>query len=81
MTRLRGQDALRTAWRTPPVERDTACFRTGGLLAAFGSQEAVVVLLSGELFVGLGGWELELVEGDALYVSEGAQCARSTVIG
>jgi transcriptional regulator with XRE-family HTH domain len=45
---------------------------SSGKRAAFGSQEAVVVLLSGGLVVWLGGRELELMEGDALYVSEGA---------
>ncbi len=44
---------------------------SSGKRAAFGSQEAVVLLLSGELVVGIGGREVELVEGDAFYVSEG----------
>ena len=45
---------------------------SSGKRAAFGAQEAVVVLLLGELVVGLGGREVELAEGDALYVAEGA---------
>lgn len=44
---------------------------SSGKRAAFGAQEAVVLLLSGELVVGLGGREVELMDGDALYVSEG----------
>ncbi len=43
-----------------------------GRHAAFGMQEAVVLVLSGELLAHLGGQEMELCEGDAAYVSEGA---------
>jgi transcriptional regulator with XRE-family HTH domain len=42
-----------------------------GKHAAFGVQEAVVLVLSGELVAHLGGQEMELYEGDAVYVSEG----------
>ncbi len=42
-----------------------------GKHAAFGVQEAVVLVLSGELVARLGGQEIELYEGDAVYVSEG----------
>lgn len=41
-----------------------------GNSAAFGVQEAVVLVLSGELVGHLGGQEIELYEGDAVYVSE-----------
>lgn len=44
---------------------------SSGKHAAFGVQEAVVLVLSGELVGYLGGKELELHEGDAVYVSEG----------
>lgn len=42
-----------------------------GKHAAFGLQEAVVLVLSGELVGHLGGQEIELYEGDTVYVSEG----------
>lgn len=42
-----------------------------GKPATFGVQEAVVLVLSGELVGQLGGQEVELYEGDAVYVSEG----------
>ncbi len=42
-----------------------------GKHTAFGVQEAVVLVLSGELVVRLGEQEMELYEGDAVYVSEG----------
>jgi transcriptional regulator with XRE-family HTH domain len=42
-----------------------------GKRAAFEVQEAMVLVLSGELLAYLGGRELELREGDAAYVSEG----------
>jgi transcriptional regulator with XRE-family HTH domain len=46
---------------------------TSGARAAFGVvQEAVVLVLSGDLVAHLGGQEVELREGDAAYVSEGA---------
>jgi transcriptional regulator with XRE-family HTH domain len=45
---------------------------SSGKRAAFGSQEAIVLLLSGELVVVIRGREVELMEGDVLYVSEGA---------
>ncbi len=44
-----------------------------GKHAAFGMQEAVVLVTSGELVVGLEGQEVELFEGDAVYVSEGTE--------
>ncbi len=44
---------------------------SSGKRAAFGAQEAVVLVLSGELVVGLDGREVELFEGDSVYVSEG----------
>lgn len=44
-----------------------------GKHAAFGVQEAVVLVLSGELVAHLGGQEIELYEGDAVYVSEGTE--------
>lgn len=43
-----------------------------GKHAAFGIQEAVVLVLSGELVAHLGEQEIELYEGDTVYVSEGA---------
>ncbi|MDP9438878.1 MAG: cupin domain-containing protein [Actinomycetota bacterium] len=46
---------------------------TSGKRAAFGAQEAVVLVLSGELTVRLRGRETELGEGDSVYVSEGAE--------
>lgn len=42
-----------------------------GRHAAFELQEAVVLVLSGELLADLGGREVELQDGDAVYVSEG----------
>ncbi len=45
---------------------------SSGKRAAFGSQEAIVLLLSGELVVVIREREVELMEGDVLYVSEGA---------
>jgi transcriptional regulator with XRE-family HTH domain len=45
---------------------------TSGKRAAFELQEAVVLVLSGELLAYLGGREIELLEGDAAYVSGGA---------
>ncbi len=42
-------------------------------------QEAVVLVLSGELIAYLGGQELELYEGDAAYVPEGAGFAWENV--
>lgn len=45
---------------------------TSGKHAAFGMQEAVVLVLSGELVAHFGGQEIELCDGDAAYVSEGA---------
>ncbi len=44
---------------------------SSGKRAAFSVQEVVVLVLSGELVVGLEGQEVELFEGDAIYVSEG----------
>jgi transcriptional regulator with XRE-family HTH domain len=44
---------------------------SSGSRAAFGAQEAVLLVLSGELVVGLEGREVELFEGDSVYVSEG----------
>jgi transcriptional regulator with XRE-family HTH domain len=44
---------------------------TSGKRAAFELQEAVVLVLSGELVAHLGGRELELREGDVVYVSGG----------
>jgi len=44
-----------------------------GKRAAFGAQEAVVLVLSGELTVRLRGQEAELGEGDSVYVSEGTE--------
>lgn len=46
---------------------------TSGRRAAFATQEAVVLLLSGKLVVGLEGREEELFEGDSVYVSEGTK--------
>lgn len=46
---------------------------TSGKRAAFGAQEAVVLVLSGELTLELRGQEVELGEGDSAYVSEGAE--------
>lgn len=46
---------------------------TSGKRAAFGAQEAVVLVLSGELTVRLRGQATELGEGDSVYVSEGAE--------
>ncbi len=46
---------------------------SSGKRAAFGTQEAVLLLLSGELVVGLKGREVELFEGDSVYVSEGTE--------
>lgn len=46
---------------------------TSGKRAAFGGQEVVVLVLSGELTVWLRGREMELGEGDSVYVSEGAE--------
>ena len=46
---------------------------SSGKHAAFGMQEAVVLVTSGELVVGLEGQEVELFEGDAVYVSEGTE--------
>jgi transcriptional regulator with XRE-family HTH domain len=46
---------------------------SSGKRAAFGAQEAVVLVLSGELVVGLDGREVELFEGDSVYVSEGTE--------
>lgn len=45
---------------------------TSGKRPAFELQEAVVLVLSGELVAHLGGREIELCEGDAAYVSGGA---------
>lgn len=45
---------------------------TSGKRAAFGAQEAVVLVLSGGLTVELRGRKVELGEGDSVYVSEGA---------
>ncbi len=45
---------------------------SSGKHAAFGIQEAVALVISGKLVVGLEGQEVELFEGDAVYVSEGA---------
>lgn len=42
-----------------------------GKHAAFGMQEALVLVLSGDLVAHLGEREIELCEGDAAYVSEG----------
>lgn len=50
-----------------------------GKHAAFGMQEALVLVLSGELVAHLGGQEIELCEGDAAYVSEGAGFAWENV--
>jgi quercetin dioxygenase-like cupin family protein len=44
-----------------------------GKRAAFGAQETIVLVLSGELVVGLEGREVELFEGDSVYVSGGTQ--------
>ncbi len=44
-----------------------------GKCAAYGVQEAVVLVLSGELVARLGEREVELYEGDAAYVSEGTE--------
>jgi quercetin dioxygenase-like cupin family protein len=44
---------------------------SSGKHAAFGVQEAVVLVLSGELVAHLGGQEMELYEGDTAYVTEG----------
>jgi transcriptional regulator with XRE-family HTH domain len=44
-----------------------------GKRAAYGVQEAVVLVLSGELVARLGEREVELYEGDAAYVSEGTE--------
>lgn len=52
---------------------------TSGKHAAFGMQEAVVLVLSGELIAYLGGQELELYEGDAAYIPEGAGFAWENV--
>ena len=46
---------------------------SSGRRAAFGTQEAVLLLLSGELVVRLEGREVELFEGDSVYVSEGVE--------
>lgn len=46
---------------------------SSGKRAAFGTQEAVVLVISGELVVGLEGQEVELFEGDTVYVSEGTE--------
>jgi transcriptional regulator with XRE-family HTH domain len=46
---------------------------SSGKRSAFGAQEAVVLVLSGELLVGLEGREVELFEGDSVYVSEGTE--------
>lgn len=46
---------------------------SSGKRAAFGMQEAVVLVISGGLVVGLEGQEVELFEGDAVYVSEGTE--------
>ncbi len=46
---------------------------TSGRRAAFATQEAVVLLLSGKLVVGLEGREEDLFEGDSVYVSEGTK--------
>jgi len=46
---------------------------TSGKRAAFGAQEAVVLVLSGEFTVRLRGQEAELGEGDSVYVSEGTE--------
>lgn len=46
---------------------------TSGKRAAFGAQEAVVLVLSGELTVWLRGRETRLGEGDTVYVSEGVE--------
>ncbi|MDQ4001757.1 MAG: cupin domain-containing protein, partial [Actinomycetota bacterium] len=46
---------------------------SSGKRPAFGLQEAVVLVTSGELVVGLEGQEVELFEGDAVYVSEGPE--------
>ena len=46
---------------------------SSGKHAAFGMQEAFVLVTSGELVVGLEGREVELFEGDAVYVSEGTE--------
>ena len=46
---------------------------SSGSRAAFGAQEAVVLVLSGELVVGLEGREVELFEGDSVYVSKGTE--------
>jgi transcriptional regulator with XRE-family HTH domain len=46
---------------------------TSGRRAAFAKQEAVVLLLSGKLVVGLEGREEDLFEGDSVYVSEGTK--------
>jgi transcriptional regulator with XRE-family HTH domain len=46
---------------------------TSGKRAAFGTQEAVVLVLSGELTVWLRGQETGLGEGDSVYVSEGTE--------
>lgn len=43
-----------------------------GKHATFGMQEAVVLVLSGELLAHLGAQEIELCEGDTAYVSEGS---------
>ncbi|MDP9426713.1 MAG: helix-turn-helix domain-containing protein [Actinomycetota bacterium] len=46
---------------------------TSGRRAAFAKQEAMVLLLSGKLVVGLEGREEDLFEGDSVYVSEGTK--------
>jgi transcriptional regulator with XRE-family HTH domain len=46
---------------------------SSGKRAAFGTQEAVVLVISGELVVRLEEQEVELFEGDAGYVSEGTE--------
>lgn len=46
---------------------------TSGKRSAFGAQEALVLVLSGELTVRLRGQDTELGEGDSVYVSEGAE--------
>lgn len=46
---------------------------SSGSRAAFGTQESIVLLLSGELVVGLEGREVELCEGDSVYISGGTE--------